>query len=102
MFGQEDWRRSVHYIVHSVYQKCNSAVAHLHLPQVEVLFQNRRTRTKLKQTELSYVHLKKWCETLTEENRRLQKEFQELRGLKVFPTFPRAVSYYYPFNVSLL
>lgn len=51
--------------------------------QVEVWFQNRRARTKLKQTEVDCEYLKKCCETLTEENRRLQKEVQELKALKV-------------------
>ncbi|XP_074307021.1 uncharacterized protein LOC141642202 [Silene latifolia] len=50
--------------------------------QVEVWFQNRRARTKLKQTEVDCEYLKRCCETLTEENRRLQKELHELRALK--------------------
>ncbi|XAR62018.1 hypothetical protein NMG60_11016595 [Bertholletia excelsa] len=51
--------------------------------QVEVWFQNRRARTKLKQTEVECELLKKCCETLTDENRRLQKELQELKALPV-------------------
>ncbi|XP_028806965.1 homeobox-leucine zipper protein HAT9 [Neltuma alba] len=50
--------------------------------QVEVWFQNRRARTKLKQTEVDCEVLKKCCETLTEENKRLEKELQELRSMK--------------------
>lgn len=50
--------------------------------QVEVWFQNRRARTKLKQTEVDCEYLKRCCETLTEENKRLHKELQELRALK--------------------
>ncbi|KAL5538197.1 hypothetical protein UlMin_045532 [Ulmus minor] len=53
--------------------------------QVEVWFQNRRARTKLKQTEVDCEHLKMCCERLTEENRRLQKEVHELRALKLSP-----------------
>ncbi|KAK4782645.1 hypothetical protein SAY86_007019 [Trapa natans] len=53
--------------------------------QVEVWFQNRRARTKLKQTEVDCEYLKRYCENLTQENRRLQKEVQELRALKHSP-----------------
>ncbi|KAK4476439.1 hypothetical protein RD792_015592 [Penstemon davidsonii] len=55
--------------------------------QVEVWFQNRRARTKLKQTEVDCEYLKRCCENLTEENRRLQKEVNELRTLKLSPQF---------------
>lgn len=44
-------------------------------------------RTKLKQTEVDCEFLKRCCENLTEENRRLQKEVQELRALKLSPQF---------------
>ncbi|XP_057764317.1 homeobox-leucine zipper protein HOX17-like, partial [Salvia miltiorrhiza] len=53
--------------------------------QVEVWFQNRRARTKLKQTEVDCEYLRRCCENLTEENRRLQKEVNELRALKLSP-----------------
>ena len=44
-------------------------------------------RTKLKQTEVDCEYLKRCCETLTDENRRLQKELQELRALKTSQPF---------------
>ncbi|KAK1305505.1 Homeobox-leucine zipper protein HAT14 [Acorus calamus] len=50
--------------------------------QVEVWFQNRRARTKLKQTEVDYERLKQRCENLTTENQRLRRELQELRALR--------------------
>ncbi|KAG4962571.1 hypothetical protein AAZX31_14G091100 [Glycine max] len=53
--------------------------------QVEVWFQNRRARTKLKQTESDCELLKKCCDTLTEENKKLQKELQELKSIQATP-----------------
>ncbi|KAH0458743.1 hypothetical protein IEQ34_011557 [Dendrobium chrysotoxum] len=47
--------------------------------QVEVWFQNRRARTKLKQTEVDCELLKRSCDNLTDENRRLRRELNELR-----------------------
>lgn len=44
-------------------------------------------RTKLKQTEVDCDFLKRCFENLTEENRRLHKEVQELRALKLSPQF---------------
>ncbi|RCV20103.1 hypothetical protein SEVIR_4G027900v4 [Setaria viridis] len=56
--------------------------------QVEVWFQNRRARTKLKQTEVDCEYLKRWCEQLAEENRRLAKEVAELRALNAAAAAP--------------
>ncbi|KAG6649982.1 homeobox-leucine zipper protein HOX3-like isoform X2 [Carya illinoinensis] len=53
--------------------------------QVEVWFQNRRARRKLRQTEMECEYLKRWFVSLTEQNRRLQREVEELRALKVGP-----------------
>ncbi|XP_017234562.1 homeobox-leucine zipper protein HAT4 [Daucus carota subsp. sativus] len=53
--------------------------------QVEVWFQNRRARTKLKQTEIDYEFLKTYFRALTEENAKLKKEVQELRTFKLSP-----------------
>ncbi|CAL0330314.1 unnamed protein product [Lupinus luteus] len=51
--------------------------------QIEVWFQNRRARTKLKQTEVDCELLKKKCQNLSDENKRLKKELHELRALEV-------------------
>ncbi|KAJ8541230.1 hypothetical protein K7X08_002046 [Anisodus acutangulus] len=55
--------------------------------QVEVWFQNRRARTKLKQTEVDCEILRKCYEDLKDENRRLNKELQELKSLKMSAPF---------------
>ncbi|KAI8538921.1 hypothetical protein RHMOL_Rhmol09G0140700 [Rhododendron molle] len=41
--------------------------------------------SKLKQTEMECEYLKRWYGSLTEQNRRLQKEVEELRAVKVGP-----------------
>ncbi|KAL8096300.1 hypothetical protein AgCh_037312 [Apium graveolens] len=50
--------------------------------QVEVWYQNRRARNKLKQTEMECEMLKNCFEKLKDENRRLQKELQQLKATK--------------------
>ncbi|OWM83288.1 homeobox-leucine zipper protein HAT22-like [Punica granatum] len=50
--------------------------------QVEVWFQNRRARSKLKQTELDFEKLKKKCDSLSHRNRRLEKELHDLKSTK--------------------
>ncbi|KAJ0252809.1 Homeobox-leucine zipper protein ATHB-17 [Hirschfeldia incana] len=51
--------------------------------QVEVWFQNRRARSKLKQTEMECEYLKRWFGSLTEQNNMLHTEVEELRAMKV-------------------
>nr|GMD35106.1 homeobox-leucine zipper protein HAT9-like [Ipomoea batatas] len=60
--------------------------------QVEVWFQNRRARTKLKQTEVDCNLLKKYCESLNYENCRLKRELQELRSSFKFDRPPQPFS----------
>ncbi|KAK1615056.1 hypothetical protein QYE76_020573 [Lolium multiflorum] len=48
--------------------------------QVEVWFQNRRARTKLKQTEIDCELLRRWCEHLSDDNERLRREVAKARS----------------------
>lgn len=41
----------------------------------------------MKQTEVDCEYMKRYCESLTEENKRLQKELQELRAFKTCQPF---------------
>ncbi|XP_010502120.1 PREDICTED: homeobox-leucine zipper protein ATHB-17-like isoform X1 [Camelina sativa] len=73
---------------HTLNPKQKEALAkHLMLRprQIEVWFQNRRARSKLKQTEMECEYLKRWFGSLTEQNHRLHREVEELRAMKVGP-----------------
>ncbi|KAI3929235.1 hypothetical protein MKX01_006471 [Papaver californicum] len=71
--------------------------------QVEVWFQNRRARTKLKKTEVDYELLKKCVESLNEENRRLKRELQELRSANIFgPSSSPFYPHHLPKNAAIL
>lgn len=54
-------------------------------------------RTKLKQTEVDCELLKRCCETLTEENRRLHRELQQLRAL----SHPHPAAFFMPAAAAL-
>eukprot|EP00253_Pinus_taeda_P011739 PITA_11739 len=60
--------------------------------QVEVWFQNRRARTKLKQIEVDCEVMKRYNEALTEENRKLYMELEKLKALKMSSPPLRPVS----------
>eukprot|EP00253_Pinus_taeda_P010760 PITA_10760 len=51
--------------------------------QVDVWFQNRRARTKLKQIEVDCEVLKRCNEALAEDNRKLHMELEKLKALKM-------------------
>eukprot|EP00253_Pinus_taeda_P001931 PITA_01931 len=51
--------------------------------QVEVWFQNRRARTKVKQIEVDCEVMKRYNEALADENRKLQMELEKLKALKM-------------------
>ncbi|XP_022886874.1 homeobox-leucine zipper protein HAT22-like [Olea europaea var. sylvestris] len=79
-----------HTTLNMVQKQTLSVRLNLKPRQVEVWFQNRRARMKLKQTEMDYEFLKKHCERLNEENRRLNKELVELQSaVKVEQTPPK-------------
>jgi hypothetical protein len=59
---------------------------------VEVWFQNRRARTKLKQTELDCELLRRWCEHLSDDNERLRRELAEARSSSSSPFLARLPS----------
>ncbi|XP_052204296.1 homeobox-leucine zipper protein HOX3 isoform X2 [Diospyros lotus] len=83
LFLEESFKQN-----HTLNPKQKEALAmHLRLKprQVEVWFQNRRARSKLKQTEMECEYLKRWYGSLTEQNRRLHKEVEELRAMRVAP-----------------
>ncbi|XP_075517254.1 homeobox-leucine zipper protein HAT4-like [Primulina tabacum] len=65
--------------------------------QVEVWFQNRRARTKLKQNEVDCEYLKRCCKTLSEENARLYEELQDLRALKT----PNSNPFYFATTLTI-
>ncbi|KAK2449422.1 hypothetical protein P8452_13296 [Trifolium repens] len=76
----------LHNTINTAQKRALAEKLNLKQRQVEVWFQNRRARTKLKQTEVNYMFLKKCHDKLSEENLILKKELEELRALKVGPS----------------
>uniref|UniRef100_M8BHF5 Leucine zipper homeobox-associated domain-containing protein n=1 Tax=Aegilops tauschii TaxID=37682 RepID=M8BHF5_AEGTA len=53
--------------------------------QAAVLEECFKTHSTLNPTEVDCEYMKRWCEQLAEQNRRLEKEVAELRALKAAP-----------------
>ncbi|XP_004488070.3 homeobox-leucine zipper protein HAT1-like [Cicer arietinum] len=77
----------LHNTINTAQKRALAEQLNLKHRQVEVWFQNRRARTKLKQTEVNCIFLKKCHDKLNEENLRLKKELEELRALKIGPSY---------------